>query len=96
MSEVKNLWEHNKVHLIPVIVGTIGTLHGSLEGWLEQRGTKEDPNTLDKPCLLVATITMRYACDEHLTSRESTWRTTIQNETGYTNYKAVKKKNNNF
>jgi len=60
MSEVKNVWEHNKVRLIPVIVGTIGTLHRSLEGWLEHRGTKEDPNTLDKPCLLGATITIRY------------------------------------
>lgn len=40
--DVKSLWECNKVNIIPVIVGALGVILRSVEGWLENIGIKED------------------------------------------------------
>ena len=59
--KVKSLWGCNRINVIPAIVGALGVILKSVEGWQENIGIKEDFTVLLKPCFLRTARTLRYA-----------------------------------
>ena len=62
-TELKRLWSLKKVEIVPVVVGALGCISKSFNGWMETLGIKLNVGMVQKSVLLGTTRILRKVLD---------------------------------
>ena len=58
--EIKRIWECSNVRVVPLVIGALGTISRSHQGWLDVVSPKVSFGILQKACLLGTARILRY------------------------------------
>ena len=58
--ELERIWSCKEVKVIPIVIGSLGTISKTFESWLTQVSEKIHFGTLQKACLLGTSRILRY------------------------------------
>ena len=90
--EIKRIWQCKRVTIIPIIIGTLGTVNTNFKLWLKKLELKLSFRTMQKACLLGSARIPRKVLH---TSGHGKWVDTQQTIPATTTLNAERNLNNN-